>query len=170
VIGLGNVDASITWLENHPNGRTEILTDSLAATLDELTARLGPDMDAWTWGALHHATFVPAIAPLADPRTRQALTVGPLPLPGGPSTPKAATWDPTDFNTIAGASVRMVFDVGAWDNSVAINTPGQSADPASPHYRDLFPLWAKGEYVPLLFSRAAIDREAERVITLTPAR
>ena len=69
----------------------------------------------------------------------------------------------------AGASVRMVLDVGRWDNSVAINTPGQSGDPFSPHYRDLFPLWAAGNYVPLLFSRAAVEREAETVLTLMPA-
>jgi penicillin G amidase len=169
VIGLGNVDAAITWLEQHPEGREAILTASLLEALDELSARLGPDMDAWTWGALHHATFTPAIAPLANAAMREAMTVGPSPLPGGPSTPKAATWDPTDFNTIAGASVRMVVDVGAWDNSVIVNTPGQSGDPKSPHYRDLFPVWAKGEYVPLLFSRQAIDSQAERVIALTPS-
>jgi penicillin amidase len=62
----------------------------------------------------------------------------------------------------------MVVDVGAWDNSRFINTPGQSGDPGDPHYRDLFPLWAKGEYAPLLFSREAIERNADRVIVLTP--
>jgi penicillin amidase len=62
----------------------------------------------------------------------------------------------------------MVMDVGAWDNSMVINTPGQSGDPASLHYGDLFPLWAAGRYVPLLYSRAAVDRQAERVIALAP--
>jgi penicillin amidase len=70
---------------------------------------------------------------------------------------------------IAGASVRLVMDVGAWDNSKMMNTPGQSADPYSAHYRDLFPMWAEGSYVPLAFSREAVDRVAERVIMLTPA-
>ena len=59
-------------------------------------------------------------------------------------------------------------DVGEWDNSVCINTPGQSGDPRSPHYRDLAPLWAKGEYLPLLYSRKAVDEAAETVIKLTP--
>ena len=61
-------------------------------------------------------------------------------------------------------------DVGAWDNSVVMNTPGQSGDPYSVHYRDLFPLWAEGSYVPLAFSREAVDRVAEKVIKLTPAK
>jgi penicillin amidase len=62
----------------------------------------------------------------------------------------------------------MVLDVGAWDNSRIINTPGQSGDPFSPHYRDLFPRWAAGQYVPFLFSEAAVKANAEQVIELTP--
>jgi penicillin amidase len=58
--------------------------------------------------------------------------------------------------------------VGAWDNSVAINTPGQSGDPWSAHYRDLFPLWAAGAYAPLDYSRAAVDRDAELVVEIKP--
>ena len=148
--------------------RDAVLLASLATALDELTARLGPDMDGWAWGKLHHATWTPAVAALADPALRAKMTVGPLPIPGGANSPKAATYTPGDFNVSAGASVRMVMDVGAWDNSVIINTPGQSIDPASPHYGDLFPLWATGAYAPMLFSRAAVDGAAERVISLTP--
>jgi len=63
----------------------------------------------------------------------------------------------------------MVVDVGEWDNSVAITTPGQSGDPRSPHYRDLVERWQADEYVPLLYSRTAIERHTERRITLVPA-
>jgi len=51
---------------------------------------------------------------------------------------------------------------------MTINTPGQSGDPYSPHYRDLAPLWAGGEYVPLLYSRAAVEHAASEVIRLKP--
>jgi penicillin amidase len=60
----------------------------------------------------------------------------------------------------------MVLDVGDWDASYTINSPGQSGDPDSPHYRDLFPLWSRDEYVPLLFSAAAVDGAAESRILL----
>jgi penicillin amidase len=125
-------------------------------------------MSTWSWGRLHHATFEPAAAALADPALRAQMSMGPLELPGSASSPRAATYRTADFAATAGASVRMVLDVGHWDNSVAINTPGQSGDPYSAHYRDLFPLWAAGDYVPLLFSRAAVEREAETVLALTP--
>jgi penicillin amidase len=168
-----SLDAVITALE-HPASaltssvRDALLLSSLGDTVSELKKLLGPDPDAWSWGRLHRATFAPAAAALADPELKAQMSVGPLELPGSASTPRAATYRPPDFAAISGASVRMVLDTGNWDNSVAINTPGESGDPFSPHYRDLFPLWAAGDYVPLLFSRAAVEREAETVIALTP--
>ena len=68
-----------------------------------------------------------------------------------------------------GASVRMVVDVGNWDGSVWINAPGQSGDPRSPNYRDLAPIWARGEYVPMAYSKDAVVAATERRILLTPA-
>jgi penicillin amidase len=169
LIGTGTPDAILAWLEAaRPEVRAPILMASLRSALDELKGRLGPDMATWSWGRLHHAKFEPAIAVLADKELAAQMTLGPLRIPGSASSPRAATYSLATFDQSAGASVRVVFDVGAWDNSVAINTPGQSGDPASPHYRDLFPLWAAGSYVPLDWTRAAVDRDAETVMTLTP--
>ena len=56
-----------------------------------------------------------------------------------------------------------------WVESRCINAPGQSGDPRSPHYGDLAPLWAKGEYVPLLYSRDKIDAATQTLIVLRPA-
>jgi len=178
LIDNGHLQAVIEYLE-HPDGalgvdpaaaRDAILLESLKSALAELNQRLGPDMTTWAWGRLHHATFEPAVAVLADPQLRAQMSVGPLQTPGSASTPRAQAYRASDFAVIAGASVRLVMDVGAWDNSVAMNTPGQSDDPLSAHYRDLFPLWAQGSYVPLRFSRAAVDGDAEDVIHLSPGR
>ncbi len=70
---------------------------------------------------------------------------------------------------VAGPSLRLVLDVGDWDRSRAINAPGQAGDPASPHYRDLAPLWLKGETVPLLYTRAAVQAAAVQRWVLQPA-
>ena len=76
----------------------------------------------------------------------------------GDITPGAtAIYSMTDFRQAAGASVLFAMDVGAWDNSMAINTPGHSGDPLSPHYRDLFPLQAARGYVPLRHGREAVN-------------
>jgi penicillin amidase len=170
LIGQGQLEAVISYLESPAAAgvREPILLTSLAEAVAEVKGRLGPDMASWSWGRLHHADFVPAAAALADPQLAAQMRVGPLQVPGSASTPRATTYNPKDFTQVSGASVRMVLDVGAWDNSMIINTPGQSGDPMSPHYRDLFPLWAAGGYVPLRFSRAAVDADAETVIALTP--
>jgi penicillin G amidase len=173
----GSLEAAISYLE-HPDqrlgpdpaaARDGILLESLNAALAELRQRLGTDMNTWTWGRLHRANFEPAVGILADAQTRAQLTVGPLQTPGSSSTPRAQSYRGSDFAVVAGASVRMVLDVGAWDNSVFINSPGQSDDPMSAHYRDLFPLWAEGIYAPLRFSRAAVERDAETIIHLLPS-
>ena len=79
-----------------------------------------------------------------------------------------ATYRLTDYRVTSGATFRMVLDVGDWDNSRAINAPGQSGLPASPHYGDLSQLWARGEYVPLLYTRDAIAEATTLRIVLAP--
>ncbi|WP_304218822.1 penicillin acylase family protein [Phenylobacterium aquaticum] len=177
ILGQGDIAAVTAYLQ-HPDAalgpdpaaaRDAVLLDSLSATLDELATRMGPDLTTWSWGRLHVAEFHHALTPLAGPAQRAAMSAGPAPMGGTALSPMAATWREDDFHLTAGASFRMVLDVGGWDNSRVINTPGQSGDPDSPHYRDLFPLWVSGQYAPLVYSRAAVEAATERVITLTPA-
>ncbi len=69
----------------------------------------------------------------------------------------------------SGASYAFVFDVKDWDNSTGLNAPGQSAQPLSPHYGDLAPLWGQGIYVPMTFSRAKVDAMTTSKLMLQPA-
>jgi penicillin amidase len=70
---------------------------------------------------------------------------------------------------VHGASFRMVLDTADWDRSMMINVPGQSGQPGSAHYDDLLPLWSRGEYHPMLFTRAAVERHAKHRLWLRPA-
>lgn len=72
------------------------------------------------------------------------------------------------FVQTGGSTFRVVIDVGDWDGSLALNYPGQSGDPASPHFDDLVDGWARGQYFPLLYSRFAVDAAAESVLELRP--
>jgi penicillin amidase len=146
--------------------RERMLRDTLAAAQAECAQRMGPDRAAWGWGALHHAYFTHALSPVVGHVQWDA---GPVPLGGSAATPMAAGYRPSDFRLLAGASVRMVVDVGDWDRSVCINAPGQSGDPRSPHYADLMGPWSRGEYVPMLYTDAAIRDAAENVLTLQPS-
>jgi penicillin G amidase len=144
------------------------LRDSLWDAVAEVASKLGADSTSWRWGRLHVAQFDHALMPLADKATASQLSVGPLALGGAGNVPHATTYRRSDYRLIAGASFRMVLDVGSWDASRTINTPGQSGDPFSGHYRDLAPLWATGQYVPLLYSRPAVEAATAEAITLTP--
>lgn len=170
MLGAGDLAAVVDLLERSPSLRAPIILPSLAAAWRELEGRLGPDPAKWRWGDLHQARFEHPLTPLLPKADRERLAAGPAPMSGTAHSPLAATWRASDFRVVSGASFRMVLDVGDWDASRVINTPGQSEDPDSPHFRDLFPLWAKGDYVPLAYSRAAVEAATERVIALTPAR
>lgn len=148
--------------------RDQILRDSLGAAVADVASKLGPDPSTWRWGRLHVAKFDHALMPLADKATAAQLSVGPLAYGGAANVPRAATYRRADYRLLSGASFRMVLDVGNWDASRTINTPGQSGDPFSGHYRDLAPLWATGQYVPLLYSLSAVEAATAEAITLTP--
>ena len=49
------------------------------------------------------------------------------------------------------------------------NTPGQSGQPESTHYDDLLKLWAREEHFPLVYSRAAVEKNAKSRMMLLPA-
>jgi len=106
---------------------------------------------------------------LYDAATARRMNVEAGPMGGSSYTPMAAAYRASDFELTFGASVRMVLDVGNWDGSRIVNAPGQSGNPDSAHYRDLAPLWARGGYFPMLYSRAAIDKATTEVIELAPA-
>ena len=66
------------------------------------------------------------------------------------------------------ATYRQVVQVGDWDRSTSILSTGQSGQPGSPHYADHIDLWREGEQHPMLWSRTAVDDEAEATLWLRP--
>ncbi|GAA4886470.1 penicillin acylase family protein [Saccharopolyspora cebuensis] len=155
------------WLRD-PAARDALLLDSLASAVAEVREKLGPGQGRWAWGSLLHTLFEHPAADAFDDAQDRRFTVGPMPRGGSPDTVNQSGYQLTDFRQLNGPSFRMVLDVGGWDSSVAINAPGQSGDPASPHYRDLAEPWRAGEYFPLAYSRAAVERIAERRFVLLP--
>jgi penicillin amidase len=92
----------------------------------------------------------------------------PVERPGDADTVQATGYENNTFEQAHGASYREILDPGDWDRSLAINVPGQSGQPGARHYDDLLPLWSAGEYFPLVFSRAAVDRATTDVLRLEP--
>jgi penicillin amidase len=170
----GDIESVVSTLESSralaPASRNALLAVTLSEAFRDATALMGSDANRWSWGRVHNACFEHPLSAFDGPSRRLAPDIGPFVLGGSESTVMKATYRPGDFRVTIGASVRMVADVGDWDRSVWINTPGQSGDPRSRHYGDLAPLWARGEYVPMLYSPGAVDNAAERRIILNPER
>ena len=134
----------------------------------ELTKRFGADMQAWKYGQerYHHALIEHPLSDVVNAATRAKLTVGPLPR-GGDGNTVSATGGAD--NQTSGGSLKIIADTDDWDNSVGLNTPGQSGDPDNLHYRDLFQLWAEGRYFPVAYSRPKVESVRESTTRLTPA-
>lgn len=148
--------------------RDEVLLTSLRDAYREMVRLQGADASAWQWGKLQTNLNAHPFADLVDADMRAKLNVGPTGKGGSAYTPNQSTYRASDFRQTNGPSFRVVVDVGNWDNSRAVNLPGESGDPDSPHYRDLASMWLKGEYFPLLYSRAAVEAATESRIHLVP--
>lgn len=146
----------------------QVLHTSLAAADAECARLLGDDRSSWQWGSLHTAApqhpLAARLSGLPDAERR----LSPLPRGGSGDTVDNTAYL-ANFEQFSGASFRIVVDVGNWDGSVAMNSPGQSGDPRSRHYDDLFQPWAHGDTFPLLYSRAAVLAATEQRIVLHPA-
>jgi len=66
-----------------------------------------------------------------------------------------------NLNQSSGGSFRVLINTGDWDNSFATNSPGQSGDPDSKFYDNLYEDWANDIYFPLLYSKSKILRNLE---------
>jgi penicillin amidase len=149
--------------------RNDLLLTTLKAAFLEMEKLQGSDPKAWQWGKLHHNFNEHAFSRIVDEPMREKLDVGPIAKHGSEFTPNQSAYRLADFRQTGGPSFRIVVDVGNWDNSRAMNHPGQSGDPENAHYRDLAPLWRRGEYFPLRYSRKAVEQETESIIRLIPA-
>jgi penicillin amidase len=148
-------------------GRDALLARSLTQAVAELTDKLGPDMTRWQWGqnGYHHALIRHPLANAVNDATRARLDVGPAPRGGDAFSPSATG---AGDNQTAGGSFKIIADTADWDRSLGLNNPGQSGDPTSRHYRDLFEIWARGGYFPVLYSRAKVEAAAEERVVMRP--
>jgi penicillin amidase len=171
-IAAPDMAVMLEWLED-PKGATGkrdlLLQTSLRSAWLDVEKLLGADAKAWRWGKLHQSLPPHPLLAILDPALRAKLQPGPFPTGGSPYTPRQSAYRTSDFQVTNGASFRVVLDVGEWDNSRAVNYPGQSGNPDDPHYRDLTGMWLSGEQFPLLYSRAAVEKATEMRIVLNPA-
>jgi penicillin amidase len=148
-------------------GRNQFLNEAFEKGIDYLTNLLGGNMDAWQYGqkSFKHSYMIHTLGNSVNDELRDKLNIGPLPRGGNAYTPGSTG---RNNRQSSGASFRMIVNTGDWDTAIGTNGPGQSGDPDSPFYDNLFESWANDEYFPVYYSRKKIDSVSYNKIVLSP--
>lgn len=154
-----SVKKVLGWLKadrKELGGRNSFLVSALEAANKTLQEKLGTDITKWQYGqtSYHHVLIKHPLSNVVNDSVRALLECGPLPRGGSGSTPGVTS---NNDNQSHGATFRMVADVTDWDKTLFTNSPGQSGDPASPFYRNLFERWATDKHFPVYFSRKKVE-------------
>lgn len=165
-------DPSARWWNDivtidHRETRDDIVLLAAADALVELRTSLGQESN-WAWDRVHTVTFRHTLS-AGGFALHWFFSRGPVPQPGDSWTVrKTSINDREPYAIIDLPSYRQVLDVGNWDQSLSVNTTGQSGHPMSPHYFDQNALWSTGRYRTVPFSRAAVEKARVSRLMLTP--
>jgi penicillin amidase len=158
---------AISLLQGTLPNQNILVKKSFEDAIAHLKQKLGNDQTKWQYGqtANHHVWVKHPLSNVVDDATRKKLEVGPLPRGGNGSTPGMTT---NLDNQLAGASFRMVVDVGDWDGAYFTNSPGQSGEVGNRFYKNLFERWANDIHFPVYFTKEKIKKAAANTFTLKP--
>jgi penicillin amidase len=147
--------------------RDQLLIYAFQKAVNALSKKLGSNMEDWVYGQSkykHVKLTHPLNAFLSSEQKKQMNTVL-MPRGGNGQTPGSTG---SADNQGSGASFRLLIDTKDWDNTLMINSPGQSGNPSSPFYKNLFETWANDQFFPAYYSKDRIRTVTKEQLTLQP--
>ncbi|MEU7056785.1 penicillin acylase family protein [Streptomyces sp. NPDC046197] len=152
------------------DNRDELFKRAMIDARWELTAKLGKDIDTWSWGRLHRLFLKNQTLGTDGPGfLKYVLNRGPWKLSGGEATVNASGWNAAGgYGVVWVPSMRMVVNLADLDKSRWINLTGASGHAFSAHYTDQTDMWAKGELLSWSFSANAVDKSTSDTLVLKP--
>ena len=150
-----------------PEGTAKRAQAAAAAAHAALTARLGADPAGWAWGRVHIAHWK---HPLAATGLGNAGDIGPAPVNGGSHTIRNTGGELPPHDAASGAEYRIVVDFARPDTFLAVQNIGNSGVPGSPHYRDQFEPWLRGEYHTVALTRLGVEADRADTTTIVPVK
>jgi len=152
--------------------RDDILREALTAARLDLTERFSANPASWRWGQMHLLELQhPVLGGAGIPGfVRNFVNPPAQEVSGSTVTVVASGWDANQdrFTVRTGQAIRIIDDVGNWDNSTWCNVTGVSGHPASDHYSDQLEAWANQGSFPMWFTRPAVAAATQQTLTLTP--
>ena len=135
--------------------RKELLNKTFNSSIDKLKEKFGDRSDNWVYGQkdFKHVKIYHPLEKVVNDSIKEIIALKLYPRGGDGYTPGSTS---NSLNQESGGSFRVIIDTGNWDNSFATNSPGQSGDPNSEFYDNLYEDWANDVYFPLLFSKSKI--------------
>jgi penicillin amidase len=153
----------LPWLDADP---AAVVRRAFAAALAKLERVAGPNPGDWRWGRLHRVTHPHPLA--ITPDLAALLNTGPYPTTGGQSVRAAGFNLGVPFPVTSGSTYRFMADLSRPDRLISVQTLGQSAHPASPHYRDQTRLWLENRYHPFWMDDAEVEANLESETRIRP--
>ncbi|SCD90066.1 penicillin amidase [Streptomyces sp. DvalAA-14] len=156
--------------KSHHSTRDQLLAQAMKDARYELTAKLGKDIDTWSWGRLHKLELKNQTLGTDGPSVvKWMLNRGPWQLSGGEAAVDASGWNAAGgYDVDWVPSMRMIVNLDDFDKSRWINLTGASGHAYDAHYTDQTAKWAAGELLPWYFSDSAVDKAAKAKMVLTP--
>lgn len=144
----------------------DIASRALQIGAAELVERYGTEMEAWSWGEAHEAVMEHAVMS-GTPLGRGFGLRGPN--DGGPFTVDVGSFSIRDpYSQDHGSGFRGIYDLSDLESSRFIHATGQSGNPLSIRYRDLFGRWIDNRYLSIPTDPEAYRDGRAELLTLTP--
>lgn len=166
-LGAVTLSRLVARLRSGPDASGAIAA-ALSSAMRALREAAGDDPSGWAWGAVRPLRL---LHPLGVQRPLdRILNLGPVPLGGDTNTVAQAGVLPLEplRNPAAIPNHRTVIDLGDVEGSRYVIAGGQSGNPLSPQYADLFALWQRGEGVPIAWSPEAVASATVDRLVLRP--
>jgi penicillin amidase len=159
-----------TRLDAAVDTRDELFERALTDARWELTAKLGKDIDTWSWGRLHRLYLKNQTLGTEGPGFLQyMLNRGPYNMSGGEAAVNATGWNAAGgYSVVWVPSMRMVVNLDDLDKSKWINLTGASGHAYSAHYVDQTSKWVQGELLSWPSTERAVDKATSDTLVLQP--
>ena len=136
--------------------RDDFLKNTFVTSVKELEAKFGKDLKNWIYGQkdFKHIKIKHPLQNIVNDSIYNLISFKTYPRGGNAYTPGSSG---SNLSQSSGASFRVVIDTKDWDNSKATNSPGQSGDPNSIFYRNLYEDWANDSFFELHYSKQKVN-------------
>lgn len=134
---------------------------------EKLSALFGPNLQDWTWGAIHTVQFSSPIS--QSGMTSTFLGAELIPKNGSNETLNRGGYnkDETEiFETEWFSSFRMVADLNDEEKIRGVLSGGSAARMLHPHYKSQLETWKTGGWIPYWFSKDKVIEHAEHTLIL----